>query len=184
MKIFRSFSYLGLLILGSCIGGVNGSSPDYPYFITTEPLVVKNIAIPVGTKLTYEESYFNKGQINHKLSEAKLTTIGFPAGKEMIWGGVPVSSIYKFFNSEMRGYTITADFSKLSDDKKTKFSELWKSCDSELGITIKNADDWSFNKQNIADVENCSVIYQRYFKDDAKQQGFLNEMFAELMKVK
>jgi hypothetical protein len=83
----------------------------------------------------------------------------------------------------MCGYTVTADFSKLSEDQKTKFSELWQSCNDGLGITIKNTDDWSFNKENIADVESCSVIYQRYFKDDSRQQSFLNEMYAELQKI-
>lgn len=187
MKIFKPFSFLFSAILTGCVGNMNptggNSTPNYPYFITTEPLVVKKIQVPVGSKLVYEEHFFVEGKQDHKMREEKLTTIEFPAGKELIWGGVPVRSIYKFFNSEMRGYTVTADFTKLSEDNKTRFSELWQSCSSDLGITIKNTDDWSFNKQNIADVESCSVIYQRYFKDDSKQQSFLNEMYAELQKI-
>lgn len=108
--------------------------------------------------MVYEEQFFKEGKQDHKLKEEKLTTIEFPEGKELIWGGVPVKSIYKFFNSEMRGYTVTADFSKLNEDQKTKFSELLQSCNDGLGITIKNTDDWSFNKENIADVKSCSVI--------------------------
>jgi hypothetical protein len=187
MKLLRPFSSLFALIVTGCVGNMNptggNSAPNYPYFITTEPLIVKKVPVPIGTKLVYEEQFFKEGKQDHKLKEEKLTTIEFPEGKELIWGGVPIKSIYKFFNSEMRGYTVTADFSKLSEDQKTKFSELWQSCNDGLGITIKNTDDWSFNKENIADVESCSVIYQRYFKDDSRQQSFLNEMYAELQKI-
>jgi hypothetical protein len=187
MKFLRPFSSLFALIVTGCVMNMSptggNSAPDYPYFVTTEPLIVKKVPVPTGTKLVYEEQFFKEGKQDHKLKEEKLTTIEFPEGKELIWGGVPIKSIYKFFNSEMRGYTVTADFSKLSEDQKTKFSELWQSCNDGLGITIKNTDDWSFNKENIADVESCSVIYQRYFKDDSRQQSFLNEMYAELQKI-
>nr|WP_199000826.1 hypothetical protein [Flavobacterium sp. ASV13] len=188
MKIFKSYHLLlGLLFLTGCVGNMNptggNSAPNYPYFITTKPLIVKNIAVPRGTKLTYEENFFKEGKQQEMMGEAKLTTIDLPAGQTINWGGVPVTSINKFFNSEMRGFTVYADFSKLSDDKKTKFSELWQSCSNDLGITIKNTDDWSFNTKNISDVESCSVIYQRYFKDDIRQQTFLNEIYSELLKV-
>ncbi len=83
----------------------------------------------------------------------------------------------------MHGYSVYADFSKLSEDKKTKFYKLWESCSDNLGITIKNEDDWSFNKNNIADIENCSVLYQRYFKADKGQQDFLDKMLSELRKI-
>ena len=188
MKYFKpSYLLLVLLSLTGCIGNMNptggNSAPDYPYFITTEPLVVKKILVPKGTKLVYEEHFFKNGEQSKLMSEGKLETIELPAGHTINWGGVPVTSINKFFNSEMRGFSVYADFSKLSNDKKTKFSELWESCHDNLGITVKNTEDWSFNKKNIADVESCSVLYQRYFKDDAKQNAFLNEMYAELMKV-
>ncbi|WP_289659833.1 hypothetical protein [Flavobacterium panacagri] len=187
MKILKPFSSLFALILTGCVGNMNptggNSSPNYPYFITTEPMMVKKIMVPKGTKLTYDEHFFVSGEQSHKMSEQRLTDIKLPEGQYINWGGVPVYEIYKFFNSEMRGYSVYADFSKLSADKKTKFSELWQSCSNDIGITIKNEDDWSFNKENIADVESCSVLYQRYFKDDAKQQGFLNEMLTELRKV-
>lgn len=187
MKIFKPFSSLVALILTGCVGNMNptggNSSPDYPYFITTEPMIVKKIRVPKGTTLTYDEHFFVSGKQDHKMSEQRLTTIKLPEGQTINWGGVPVYEIYKFFNSEMRGYSVYADFSKLSADKKTKFSELWQSCSNDLGITIKNEDDWSFNKENIADVNDCSVLYQRYFKDNQEQQNFLNEMLAELRKV-
>jgi len=186
-KIKPYYFLLGLLSLTGCIGNMNptggNSASNYPYFITTKPLVIKKIAVPAGTKLTYEENFFKEGKQQEMMGETKLTTIDLPIGQTINWGGVPVTSINKFFNSEMRGFTVYADFSKLSDNEKTKFSELWQSCSNDLGITIKNTDDWSFNTKNISDVESCSVNYQRYFKDDTRQQTFLNEMYAELLKV-
>ncbi|MFG4002412.1 hypothetical protein ACHRV1_21415 [Flavobacterium aquidurense] len=188
MKFFKSsFSLLGLLFLTGCVGNMNptggNSTPNYPYFITVKPLVVKKIAVPTGTKLVYEEQFFKEGKQEKMLNEEKLITIELPKGQFIIWGGVPVTSIDKFFNSEMRGYTVYADFEKLTEDKKTKFSELWQSCSNDIGITVKNTEDWSFNTQNISDVESCSVLYQRYFKENESQQKFLNEIYSELLKV-
>ena len=188
MKFFKSsFSLLGLLFLTGCVGNMNptggNSTPNYPYFITVKPLVVKKIAVPTGTKLVYEEQFFKEGKQEKMLNEEKLITIELPKGQFIIWGGVPVTSIDKFFNSEMRGYTVYADFEKLTEDKKTKFSELWQSCSNDIGITVKNTEDLSFNTQNISDVESCSVLYQRYFKENESQQKFLNEIYSELLKV-
>jgi hypothetical protein len=188
MKFFKSsFSLLGLLFLTGCVGNMNptggNSTPNYPYFITVKPLVVKKIAVPTGTKLVYEEQFFKEGKQEKMLNEEKLITIELPKGQFIIWGGVPVTSIDKFFNSEMHGYTVYADFEKLTEDKKTKFSEMWQSCSNDIGITVKNTEDWSFNTQNISDVESCSVLYQRYFKENESQQKFLNEIYSELLKV-
>ncbi|MCV9928685.1 hypothetical protein OIU83_13530 [Flavobacterium sp. LS1R49] len=188
MKFFKPYySLFGLLFLTGCIGNMNptggNSTPNYPYFITTEPLVVKKILVPAGTKLSYEESFFKKGKQDKMLSEEKLITLELPINQTIDWGGVPVTSINKFFNSEMHGFTVYANFDKLSNDKKTKFSDLWQSCSNDLGITVQNTDDWSFNTKNISDVESCSVLYQRYFKDNADQQNFLNNIYAELMKI-
>ncbi|EDM35952.1 hypothetical protein PBAL39_23132 [Pedobacter sp. BAL39] len=185
MKIFKLSSFLlGLGTLTGCVGNMNptggNSAPNYPYFITTTPLVVKKIAVPVGTKLVYEKQLFKKGKQDKIMNERKLTTIDLPQGETLDWGGVPITSITKFFNSEMRGFTVSADFEKLSGDKKTKFSELWQSCSENLGIAVKHTDDWSFNTKNISDVQSCSVLYQRYFKDNASQQAFLDNLYKEL----
>nr|WP_294780927.1 hypothetical protein [uncultured Flavobacterium sp.] len=187
MKLLKPFTFLFALLLAGCVGNMNptggNSSPNYPYFITTEAMMVKKIRIPKGTRLTYNEHFFVEGKQDHKMSEQRLTSIKLPEGQTIMWGGVPVYWIEKFFNSEMHGYSVYADFSKLSADKKTKFTELWQSCNDGLDITIKNEDDWSFNNVNIADVEGCSVLYQRYFKDDDKQQQFLNDILTELRKM-
>ena len=168
--------------IGNTTGG--NSSPDYPYFITTEEMTVKNITIPKGTKLTYKKRFLKKGRQYKIMNEKKLTEIQLPEGETINWCGVPVYFIAKFYNSKMSGYSVYPDFSKLSDDKKTNFSELWKSCNNNLGVLVKNADDWSFNVNNIEDVSDCGVLYQRYYKDDKEQQKFLDELLDEMRKLK
>ncbi|TDG37312.1 hypothetical protein EZJ43_04125 [Pedobacter changchengzhani] len=189
MKISKIFPFsIFTLFLSGCLGNMNptgsNSSPNYPWFVVKQPLLVKNILVPTGTTLTYNEDYFKTGEQDKAMSEKKLKSINFPANAPLNWGGVPVTSISKFFNSEMHGVSVNANFKKLPDENKTRFSRLWESCDSDMGILLKNTNDWSFNKANIADVESCSVLYQRYFKDNAAQQTFLNNMYNELLKVK
>jgi uncharacterized protein YfcZ (UPF0381/DUF406 family) len=176
----------GLIVLDglSSMGNPNGSrAPDYPYFITTGPVTVKNIGVPKGTKLTYEEHFFKEGRQDKIMNGKKLTCIELPKGKTIDWGGVPVYMITKFFNPEMKGFTVNADFGQLRDDKKNKFSEIWESCGGELGVLINDADDWTFNTKNIADISDCSVTYQRFFKEDVEQQRFLDNLLSEIKKI-
>jgi len=175
---------IGVLIILDGLSGMgnpNGSrAPDYPYFITTEPLTIRNLNLPKGTKLTYEESFFKEGQQDRIMSEKNLTTIELPKGKPVIWGGVPVYMFLKFFNTEMKGYTVSADFEKLPKNHRTKFSQIWQNCGGELSVLVNNTEDWSFNTTNIADISSCSVIYQRFFKEDEEQQRFLDTLLKEL----
>lgn len=187
MKFLKIFSFLLSLSFAGCVGSMNptggNSTPNYPYFITQDVLVIKNIQVPKGTTLVYKEQFLKEGQQDQLMDEDKLTAIRLPVGQTIIWGGVPVTSVTKFFNSEMRGFSVTASFKQLSPAKQTKFSQLWQSCSDDLDITVQNIQDWSFNKSNIADVEGCSVLYQRYFKDDREQQQFLDRVYTELMKI-
>ena len=65
----------------------------------------------------------------------------------------------------------------------TRFAQLWKSSGSkDLGVDVNNIADWSFKRSNITDVRSCGVNNQRYFKDDKKQQRFLDSLYAALMK--
>ena len=174
------------LILPACIdlriGGEN-SIPQDPYYITTTPMIIKNIQIPVGTKLTYGNQKFKTLQQNKIIPESKLTDIEFPENANITWGGVPITQIHQFFNTEMRGYTVYPDFQKMDVKNQSNFSKRWQSCGDGIGITIRNTQDWSFNKNNITDVESCSVLYQRYFKDNAEQQQFLDQLYHELKQV-
>ncbi|MCH7294328.1 hypothetical protein [Acinetobacter higginsii] len=187
MKLMISSSIALALTLTSCVGNMNptggNSRPNYPYYVTQQPMLVKKIHVPAGTTLVYKEQYFKQGKQPQIMSENKLTDIRLPIGQSLDWGGVPVTMISQFFNSAMRGYSVHANFKKLDAAKRTRFSQLWQSCDDELGISIKDRKDWSFNKANIADVESCSTNYQRYFKNDQEQQQFLDLMYHELMKI-
>ena len=183
---FAKLPLLFAALLTGCVGNMNptggNSTPDYPYFTTTAPLVIKKISVPIGTRLVYKEDFWKKGEQKKMLSENQLTDIRLPEGKTINWGGIPVTWISQFFNSEMRGYSVYADFSKIDSNQTSRFIEMWQSCADNIGITIKNTDDWSFNPDNIVDVESCSVNYQRYFKDDKRQQDFLDEMYTEMLK--
>lgn len=139
--------------------------------------------LPKGTKIIYEKHYFWEKQEQKKpLDEKNIVQISFMEGTTIDWGGVPISSIVKFYNSEMNGFTVYADFN--NQHKKTRFSTLWQNCNDGLGITIADADDWSFNTKNILDVESCGVIYQRYFEEDENQQKYLDDLYNALMLIK
>ena len=186
-KLRIIFTIYLLSNLGACVGNMNptggNSKPDYPYYISTQPMIVKKIAIPIGTKLEYEEQYFKSGQQDSLLNEKKLIGIYFPKDQSMNWAGVPIGYINKYFNSEMKGFSVYARFKQLPSNKQTRFSQLWQECNDNLGINVKNTDDWSFNLNNIADIDSCSVNYQRYFKDNLQQQHYLDRLYQEMQKA-
>ena len=154
-----------------------------PYYITTEPLVVKNISLPTGTKITYKKGYFwQRGQQRKPRDEKDIFEINLLGEKTVDWGGIPVTSFAKFYNESMKGFSVYPDFEKLDTTKQTEFSRLWQRCSDDLGVSVENLDDWSFNKQNILDIESCGMT-QRYFKEDLEQQAFLDSLFIELRKV-
>lgn len=166
----------GYLILDSVsyMGNPNGGKgPDYPYFITIGPTTVKKITVPKGTKLTYEEHFFKEGQQYKIMDEQKLKYLELPEGKTIDWGGVPIYMITKFSNPEMQGFSVYPDFAKSNNEKETKFSKLWQSGTGDLGVLIKNTDDWTFNTNNVTGISDCGF----------KNRRFLNELFNELKKV-
>ncbi len=61
-KVRLIFCIALLSNLGACVGNMNPTGgngrPDYPYYITTQPMIVKKINVPIGTKLEYEEQHF------------------------------------------------------------------------------------------------------------------------------
>lgn len=161
---------------------VSNKADESPFFMTIEPIVIKNILLPKGTKITYKKQYFwEKNEQKKLLDEKNILSISF---KEVIsWGGVPITSINKFFNPDMIGYSVYADFTKLDKNKETEFSNLWQSCNKALAIKVKDINDWSFNKENILDTQGCGRN-NRHFNEDLAQQSFLNNLHAELMKIK
>ncbi|WP_452231394.1 hypothetical protein [Lacinutrix sp. MEBiC02595] len=160
-----------------------GSKPDEsPFFITTQPIMVKNIRVPKDTKITYKKQYFwEKKEQTELLKEKNILKISF--NEVIYWGEVPITSIEKFFNPKMIGFNVNADFTKLNKNKETPFSNLWQSCNSALAIQVKDINDWSFNKENISDIQGCGRM-NRYFSEDIKQQNFLNDLNTEMREIK
>jgi hypothetical protein len=159
------------------------NKPDErPFFVTTKPIIVKNILLPEGTKIIYQRQHFWENYKQEEpLEEKYIMQISFKEGTTINWGGVPITSIVRFYNSKMKGFAVYADFGKLNE--KNRFTDLWQNCDDALGITVEDTNDWSFNKRNILDVESCGVNYQRYFKEDVNQQKFLDQLYNELILI-
>ena len=65
-KLRIIFTIFLLSNLGACVGSMNPTGgngrPDYPYYITTQPIIVKNNTVPNGTTLEYEQQHFKSGQ--------------------------------------------------------------------------------------------------------------------------
>lgn len=182
----RSLFLNSLLLLSGCIGNWNPNhtpKKNYPYFIATEPIIVKKIMIPKGTKVVYQNQFLKKGKQKKMMREESIISIELPNGQTINWGGAPVRAIRKFYNAKMRGFTVHPNFNTVHDYQTTELFQLWKSHGCNLGITVNETDDWSCNPKNISNVESCGVNYQRYFKEDKDQQAVLDNLYTELMKV-
>ncbi|RLJ80464.1 hypothetical protein [Pedobacter alluvionis] len=184
IAIYYTITYVlgGISNMGNPTGGRNSENP---FFITNEQITVKKILVPKGTKLIYEH-FFKEGQQEKLMNENKLIMIELPEGKTIDWGGVPVYRIVKFANPEMRGFSISTNFDKLTNYKKTKFSRMLESagCIDDLGITVKNIGDWSCNSNNITEVDDCGVNAFIDIDDEknTKKQQLPVELYKELKK--
>lgn len=191
LKIIKKIKIICLLFVFSfisCDFNINmnpAGSPEVnnPFYVTTEPTLVKKIMVPTGTILSYEKHFWKEGAQSKMMNESNLEFIKLPEERPIIWGGVPVYEIYKFFNPEMNGFTVYADFSKLDTVNINEFIGIWKNCSGDIGIDVKNIDDWSFNKENITDISSCGNHYQRFFEDNVEQQKFLDDFYIALQKV-
>ena len=179
------FSVLFALLSG-CNLSYNPNGPkatDYPYFEVPEPLIIKHITVPTGTKLIYEESFFRSGKQSKRLNDKKLTGIILPTDNTIKWGGVPITAIRKYANPGMTGFTVYADFKLLGEEEKTKFSEAWQFCDTTISVNVQDINDWSFNKKNILDIESAGIAYMRFHKDDKDQNKALDDIYNALLEV-
>ena len=165
MKKIALFVSIGMSSLGlsGCIGCYNptGCSRDTsPYYTTTSSTLVRGITVPAQTKLIYKsQNYFQKEQQPTALKEKNLTDIKLPADKAIVWGGMPSSMFIQFFNSEMKGFSVypAEDF---VPESSSDFIKLWQSCASDLDVTLKNTNDWSFNPENM-EIRGCGVNIQK-----------------------
>ncbi|WP_447500567.1 hypothetical protein [Acinetobacter oleivorans] len=151
-----------VLLLSGCIGCYNptGCNRDTsPYFYTTQITQVKGVTVPVGTKLVYKsQKSKQKDEQTAPLKEEHITGIKLPKDSAMLWGGMPTNHLLQFANSEMQGFTAYRA-QEASAVYSNQFLKLWKECDSDLDISIKNKNDWSFNPANMK-IIGCGINYQ------------------------
>lgn len=175
--------------LGGCrslIFGKNGTVHN-PYYVVAQPALVKKLLVPAGAKISYETSFYRKdGEIDRESDENYVVSIEMPAGDTIEWAGVPVREISRFPDPRIKGLIIYPDFKKIENTNKSELIRLWGHCDDTLAVEFNASpsNDWSFHPENIKDVRSCSVLYQRFFKDNEEQQRFLDKLVFELKNTK
>ena len=114
-KIFIIIGVIILIAAGFVYAYINAfASPriiykpdERPFFITTKPIIIKNISLPEGTKIIYKKQYFWEKFEQKKLPDEKdIISVDFKKGTTINWGGVPITSIVQFFNIEMKVYFV------------------------------------------------------------------------------
>jgi len=169
-SIITMLLIIWLLFLRSDAMNSTPNTDFRPFFITSKPIIFKKISLPKGTKIIYTYRYFWETFEQKKpRSEKDIKKIVFK--EEINWGGIPVTSISKFFNPEMTGFTL--HFNELNKTKKNQLYPLLHICNKEIGINIKNSNDWSFNKKNILSIQSCGFEKQKY----------LDILYTKLMKL-
>jgi len=150
------------LFLTGCIGCYNPTGcnrDDSPYFYTTQITQAKGVIVPVGTKLVYKsQKSKQKNEQTAPLKEENITSIKLPKDTTILWGGMPTNHLLQFANSQMQGFTVYR-VPEVPVAYSNQFLKLWKECDNDLDISIKNKNDWSFNPENMK-IIGCGVNYQ------------------------
>ncbi|MBE2895244.1 hypothetical protein [Spirabiliibacterium falconis] len=167
------------MLLYSCVSSIcynpNGcQKPTYnPSYTTNAPMTVKGISLPIGSVIYYDQELSSPKVLSKPMAEKRIDYIKFPKGSDVRWAGVPIVMLDRFFNSEMRGFSVHPDWERFKQPRNT-FEKMWHKCADDLGILVKSLDDWSFNRNNIEDISSCSVVYQRGV--DARGELFLDAM--------
>lgn len=99
-----------------------------------------------------------KNEQTAPLKEENITSIKLPKDTAILWGGMPTNHLLQFANSEMQGFTAYRA-QEVPAVYSNQFLKLWKECDSDLDISIKNKNDWSFNPANMK-IIGCGINYQ------------------------
>ncbi|NNP75356.1 hypothetical protein A7P54_02865 [Acinetobacter sp. Ac_3412] len=184
-KIFSlgllSLISLGLSACGGCpmIAGCNGTDRS-PYFITPVGGQVRGIAVPPQSKLTYQSQHFKQEfQQTHALKEQNLTGIALPENTAIFWGGMPVERFTQYANPAMKGFTVYPA-TGFKSEQSNAFVNLWKSCESDLSIYLKNPNDWSFNPSNMQ-IQGCGRFQQRSeYTEDIFRQDEADEFLRKI----
>ncbi len=176
-----SLMSFSLTACGGCpiIAGCNGRD-NSPYYMTTTSNQVRGIPVPAKTKLNYQSQAFKqKFEQKHALNEKNLSGIALPENTAIIWGGMPVDMFIQFSNPEMKGFSVYPARG-FKTELSNEFLRLWKSCESDLDIKLKNPNDWSFNPENM-EITGCGINQKRskYTEDSFRQ----DEADAFLIKI-
>ncbi|WP_436897805.1 hypothetical protein [Acinetobacter gyllenbergii] len=184
-KIFglglSSLISIGLSACSGCpmIAGCNGTDRS-PYFITPVDSQARGIPIPHQTKLTYQSQHFKQEfQQTHALKEQNLTGIALPENTAILWGGMPVERFIQYANPAMKGFTVYPA-TGFKSEQSNAFLNLWKSCESDLDINLKNTNDWSFNPSNMQ-IRGCGRFQQRSeYTEDTFRQDEADEFLRKI----
>ncbi|ENW91877.1 hypothetical protein [Acinetobacter dispersus] len=173
---------IGLTACSGCpmIAGCNGTDRS-PYFITAMSSQARVIPIPPQTKLIYKSQHFKQEfQQTHALKEQNLTGIALPENTAILWGGMPVERFIQYADPAMKGFTVYPA-TGFKSEQSNAFLNLWKSCESDLSIYLKNPNDWSFNPSNMQ-IRGCGVnIQQRSeYTDDELRQNQADEFLRKI----
>ncbi|MFW1837110.1 hypothetical protein ACG9XS_00750 [Acinetobacter gyllenbergii] len=185
-KIFSlallSLFSIGLSACSGCpmIAGCNGTDRS-PYFISPVSSQARGIPIPPQTKLTYQSQHFRQThQQTHALKEQNLTGIALPENTAILWGGMPVEQFIQYIDPAMKGFFVYPARG-FKSEQSNAFLNLWKSCESDLSIYLKNPNDWTFNPSNM-EIRGCGInIQQRSaYTEDSFRQDEADEFLRKI----
>ncbi|NNP69730.1 hypothetical protein [Acinetobacter sp. Ac_5812] len=172
---------IGLSACSGCpmIAGCNGTDRS-PYFISPVSSQARGIPIPPQTKLTYQSQHFRQThQQTHTLKEQNLTGIALPENTAILWGGMPVEQFIQYIDPAMKGFFVYPARG-FKSEQSNAFLNLWKSCESDLSIYLKNTNDWSFNPSNMQ-IRGCGRFQQRSaYTEDSFRQDEADEFLRKI----
>lgn len=178
LLIVLLFSMLGL----SCASrSINSSYEERSYHVIQEPMVIKGLSLPKGTKVTYEVDFINHGLQDSPLSTDKIRSLRLPKGKALNWAGIPVDWVTKnSYANKTVGYTIFLAFD-VPHTSQSRLSTLWKKkrC-YRMSVNTKNGDDWSFDMNNIVSIHDCYPMFDGL---PVKDEKYMQELFSAMKEL-
>lgn len=196
--MFKKIPFIILLILISTIfifkntfaifdfigaGSPKGGNLYYYYYITKEPMVIKNILVPAGSTITYNKrAKFGKDELQKPLSEKKIDEIEFK--EPIIWAGLKISRIKTHVNHKIESIIFYFSYKDLIEKEKelkesSPFLKYWieKEEEGSFALQIKDKSDWSFNPDNLTIIDLGWVYYDDYI--EMLETGYSSKDFKE-----
>lgn len=165
-------AYFYLQALGQAMGRV---ASDEPFFMTKEPMLAKQLALPIGTRILYDSSQTRQTHEQEKpLQEKAISFLSFPNDKPILWGEMPIELIADY-GSHLSVRPVWG-----ADIKPThRFFALWRECNEDLSFNIKDNTNWQFNPKNLS-LAHYACGFNENFKAGSPK---MKEMAAELQKM-